>query len=54
MTYSKLVNLTLNIQAGQRDNLPLDYIDAIRFLERAIEDRISLDVDKSTYYKEIY
>jgi len=54
MTYSKLVNSTLGIQAGQRDNLPLSYIDAIRFLERAIENIISLEVDKGTHYKEIY
>ncbi|WP_353096212.1 Rha family transcriptional regulator [Tissierella praeacuta] len=54
MTYSKLVNSTLNIEAGQRDNLPLSYIDAIRFLERAIENIISIEVDKGTHYKEIY
>lgn len=54
MTYSKLVNSTLGIEAGQRDKLPLTYIDAIRFLERAIENIISLEVDKDTYYKEIY
>lgn len=54
MTYSKLVNTTLNIEAGQRDNLPLSYIDAIRFLERAIENIISIEVDKGTHYKEIY
>lgn len=54
MTYSKLVNLTLGIVAGQRDNLPLAYVDAIRFLERAIENIISIEVDKGTHYKEIY
>lgn len=54
MTYSKLVNSTLSIEAGQRDNLPLSYIDAIRFLERAIENIISIEVDKGTHYKEIY
>lgn len=54
MNYSKLVNSTLGIQAGQRDNLPLSYIDAIRFLERAIENIISIEVDKGTHYKEIY
>ncbi|MGJ0848331.1 Rha family transcriptional regulator [Tissierella praeacuta] len=54
MTYSKLVNSTLNIEAGQRDNLPLSYIDAIRFLERAIENIISIEVDKGIHYKEIY
>lgn len=54
MTYSKLVNLTLEIKAGTRDDLPTDYIDAIRFLERAIENIISIEVDKCTHYKEIY
>ena len=54
MTYSKLVNKTLSIESGQRDNLPLSYVDAIRFLERAIENIISIEVDKGTHYKEIY
>jgi phage regulator Rha-like protein len=54
MTYSKLVNSTLNIESGKRDNLPLTYIDAIKFLENAIENIISLEVDKGTHYKEIY
>lgn len=54
MAYSKLVNLTLGIRAGQRDDLPLDYIDAIRFLERAIENIISIEVSRGTHYKEIY
>ncbi len=54
MAYSKLVNSTLSIKAGQRDNLPLAYVDAIRFLERAIENIISIEVDKGTHYKEIY
>lgn len=54
MTYSKLVNSVLNIESGQRDKLPLVYIDTIKFLERAIENIISIEVDKGTYYKEIY
>lgn len=54
MVYSKLVNQTLGIEAGQRDNLPLAYIDAIKFLENAIENIISIEVDKGTHYKEIY
>jgi len=53
-TYSKLINLVLNIASGQRDNLPLSYIDAIKFLERAIENIISLEVDKGTEYHQIY
>jgi len=54
MTYSKLVNSILGIDAGQRGNLPLSYIDAIKFLERAIENIISIEVNKGTHYKEIY
>lgn len=54
ITYSKLVNATLGIDSGQRDNLPLAYIDAIKFLERAIENIISIEVGKGTHYKEIY
>ncbi|AFL99524.1 Phage regulatory protein Rha (Phage_pRha) [Desulfitobacterium dehalogenans ATCC 51507] len=54
MNYSKLVNITLGIEAGRRENLPLSYIEAIKFLERAIENIISQEVDKGTHYKEIY
>lgn len=54
MTYSKLVNSILGIEAGQRDKLSLIYVDTIKFLERAIENIISLEVDKGTHYKEIY
>lgn len=54
MSYSKLVNSILGIEAGQRDNLPLTYIETIKFLERAIENIISIEVDKGTHYKEIY
>lgn len=54
MTYSKLVNATLGIAAGQRDKLPVAYIDAVKFLENAIENIISIEVDKGTHYKEIY
>ena len=54
VTYSKLINSILGIQAGQRDNLSLTYIETIKFLERAIENIISIEVDKGTYYKEIY
>lgn len=54
MTYSKLVNSTLGIEVGQRENLPLAYIEAIKFLERAIENIISMEVDKGSHYREIY
>lgn len=54
MSYSKLVNSILDIESGQRDKLPLIYIDTIKFLERAIENIISIEVDKRTHYKEIY
>lgn len=54
LAYSKLVNSVLGIEAGQRDSLPLNYIETIKFLERAIENIISIEVDKGTHYKEIY
>jgi phage regulator Rha-like protein len=52
--YSKLVNKTLDIMGMERSNLSAAYIDAIKFLERAIENIISLEADKGTYYKEIF
>ena len=52
--YSRLVNLILGIPSGKRDNLTQAYIDAIRFMENAIENIISIEVDKGTFYKEIY
>lgn len=52
--YSKLVNKTLDIMGLERSDLPAAYIDAIKFLERAIENIISIEVDKETHYKEIY
>jgi len=54
MNYSKLVNIILGIESGKRNDLPLSYIDAIKFLERAIENIISIEADKGTHYKEIY
>ena len=54
MAYSKLVNAVLDIKAGERENLPVPYVDAIRFLENAISNIISIEVDKGTDYKEIY
>lgn len=54
MVYSKLVNTTLDIEADQRDNLPVAYVDAIKFLERAIDNIVSIEADKGTHYKEIY
>lgn len=54
MSYSKLINSVLGIEHGQRDKLPLRYIDAIKFMETAIENIISIEVDKGTEYHEIY
>ncbi|OQB13759.1 MAG: Phage regulatory protein Rha (Phage_pRha) [Firmicutes bacterium ADurb.Bin193] len=54
LAYSKLVNSVLGIEAGQRDNLSLAYVETIKFLERAIENIISIEADKGTPYKEIY
>ena len=52
--YSKLVNTTLGIQAGMRDSLPHNYLSAISFMENAIENIISNEVDKGTHCKEIF
>lgn len=54
MTYSKLVNLVIGSEAGQRDNLPAAYVDVVRFMENAIENVISHEIDNKTHYKEIY
>jgi len=54
MTYSKLVNSTLGIEAGQRDCLSVEYVDAIRFMERAISNIIAQESENGTHYKEIY
>lgn len=54
MVYSNPVNNILRIEAGQRDNFSLAYVETIKFLERAIKNIISLVVDKGTHYKEIY
>lgn len=54
MVYSKLINEVLGIEPGQRDSLGLAHIETIKFLERAIENIISIEVDKGTHYKEIY
>ncbi|MGE4215237.1 MAG: Rha family transcriptional regulator [Anaerotignaceae bacterium] len=54
LSYSKLVNSVMGIKAGERNNLTLHQVETIKFLERAIENIISLEVDKGTHYKEIY
>ena len=36
------------------DKLSLAYVGTIKFLERAIENIISIEVDKGTHYKEIF
>jgi phage regulator Rha-like protein len=54
LNYSKLVNSVLGIEPGERDNLSMAYVDAIKFIENAIENIISQEVDKGVYYKEIY
>ena len=54
LAYSKLVNATLGMRPGQRDGFPQAYIDAIRFMEHAIKNIISIEVDKGTHYKDVY
>ncbi|MCL2400500.1 MAG: Rha family transcriptional regulator [Defluviitaleaceae bacterium] len=54
LTYSKLVNSTLKINNDVRNDLPYHYLMAIDMLERIIENVIDAEVEKGTYYKEIY
>lgn len=54
MTYSKLVNECVGIPAKSRDKATRRILDVIYNLENLIENVISEEVDKGTYYKDIY
>ncbi|GHU34945.1 hypothetical protein FACS1894105_02670 [Clostridia bacterium] len=54
MTYTKLINTTLEITAGMRDSLPYTHLRAVDFMENAIQNIIADEVVKGTHYKEIY
>ena len=52
--YSKLVNLLVGIEAGQRETVPFKVISTIGFLEDMILHTIDEEMQKGTHYKEIY
>ncbi len=54
MTYSKLVNKCVNIPSKSRDKATKRVLDVIYNLEHLIEHVILEEVDKGTYYKDIY
>jgi len=54
ITYSRLVNLLVGIEAGQRETVPFKTISTIGFLEDMILHTIDEEMQKGTHYKEIY
>lgn len=54
MTYSKLVNQLVGIDAGQRETVPFKTISTIGFLEDMILHTIDEEMQRGTHYKEIY
>lgn len=54
MTYSKLVNECVGIPSKSRDKATRRILDVVYNLENLIEHVISEEVDKGTYYKDIY
>jgi len=54
MSYSKLVNSLVGIEAGQRDKVPFKTISTIGFLEDMILHTVDEEMQKGTHYKKIY
>ena len=54
LTYSKLINTCIDIPSNSRDKVTQRTLDVIFNLENLIENVISEEVDRGTYYKEIY
>ncbi|WP_142415422.1 Rha family transcriptional regulator [Hathewaya massiliensis] len=54
MTYSKLVNNCVGIASNSRDKATKRVLDVIYNLENLIEHVIKEEVEKETYYKDIY
>lgn len=54
MTYSKLVNECIGIPSNSRDKVTKRVLDVIYNLENLIEHVIREEVEKGTYYKDIY
>lgn len=54
LTYTKLVNGLVGIEAGQRDSVPFKTLSTIIFLEDMIQNAVAEEMMNGTYYKEIY
>ena len=54
MQYSKLVNGMVGIGSGKRDVIDIKTLNTIAFLEDLISTTILKEMEKGTYYKEIY
>lgn len=54
LTYTKLVNSLVGIEAGQRDSIPFKTLSTIMFLEDMVLHTIAEETKNGTYYKEIY
>lgn len=54
MAYSKLVNSCVDIPSNSREKVTKRVLDVIYNLENLIEHVISEEVEKGTYYKDIY
>lgn len=52
--YSKLVNLLVGIEAGQRDKVDFKTLSIIMFLEDMILHTVDEEMQKGTHYKAIY
>ena len=54
MQYSKLVNGMVGIGSGKRDVIDIKTLNTIAFLEDLISTTILKEMEKGTYYKDIY
>ena len=54
VNYTKLVNMLVGIEAGERDNVPHKTLSTIAFLEDMMQHIIMEGMESGTYYKEIY
>lgn len=54
VTYTKLVNALVGIEAGQRDTIPFKTLSAIMFLEDMILHTVAEEMRNGTFYKDIY
>ena len=54
MQYSKLVNGMVGIGSGKRDVVDIKTLNTIGFLEDLISTTILKEIEKGTYYKDIY